>query len=72
MTTWFSATAVVPELTQRWSLGPGVVAWLTNLVRLNFVIGAPRLEPLNLVDASGLNRPMAAAALLALRFGSSR
>lgn len=40
MTTWFSATAVVPQLTQAWDLTPGQGAWLTIAVQLGFVVGA--------------------------------
>ena len=45
MTTWFSATAIVPELTQLWSLSSGQVAWLTNAVQLGFVTGCLAFEP---------------------------
>ena len=40
MTTWFSATAITPELVQLWRLSAGQVAWLTNAVQLGFVTGA--------------------------------
>ena len=30
LTTWFSATAIMPELQARWQLGGGASAWLTN------------------------------------------
>jgi MFS family permease len=40
MTTWFSATAVIPKLQSIWSLTPTLSAWLTIGVQLGFVIGA--------------------------------
>jgi MFS family permease len=40
MTTWFSATAVIPQLRGEWSLGQNGAAWLTIAVQLGFVAGA--------------------------------
>jgi MFS family permease len=40
MTTWFSATAVVPELRSEWNLSSNGAAWLTISVQLGFVAGA--------------------------------
>jgi MFS family permease len=40
MTTWFSATAVVPQLRDEWDLGRNGAAWLTIAVQLGFVAGA--------------------------------
>jgi MFS family permease len=40
MTTWFSATAVVPQLRDEWDLGGSGAAWLTIAVQLGFVAGA--------------------------------
>jgi MFS family permease len=40
MTTWFSATAVVPQLRDEWALGRSGAAWLTIAVQLGFVAGA--------------------------------
>ena len=40
MTTWFSATAVIPKLQLIWNLTPTLSAWLTIGVQLGFVIGA--------------------------------
>ena len=44
LTTWFSATAVLPELAAAWVLTPGQTAWLTNAVQAGFVPPAPRLH----------------------------
>ena len=40
MTTWFSATAVVPQLRDEWDLGNTAAAWLTIAVQVGFVAGA--------------------------------
>jgi MFS family permease len=40
MTTWFSATAVVPQLREEWGLGNTSSAWLTIAVQVGFVGGA--------------------------------
>lgn len=65
MTTWFSATAVMPELTQAWSLSPFALAWLTNGVQIGFVTGALLASLVNLPDIVSLNRLMAIAATIA-------
>ena len=40
MSTWFSATAVVPQLREEWNLSNDGAAWLTIAVQLGFVAGA--------------------------------
>jgi len=50
MTTWFSASAVVPQLRAEWDLSDGAAAWLTIAVQLGFVCGALVLSILNLSD----------------------
>ena len=66
MTTWFSATAVVPELTRALvARPPAAAAWLTNGVQLGFVVGALGSSLVNLADVVRLNRLMAASAALA-------
>jgi len=40
MTTWFSASAVVPQLRELWELGPTGASMLTIAVQLGFVAGA--------------------------------
>lgn len=72
MTLWFSTSAIIPELTTRWSLTPTAAAWLTNSVQLGFVIGALVSSLLNLLDLvrpnvlMGLSALVAAAANMAL------
>jgi len=40
MATWFSASAVVPQLRDEWDLSRSAAAWLTIAVQLGFVAGA--------------------------------
>ena len=50
MSTWFSASAVVPQLRVRWDLGDAGAAWLTIAVQLGFVAGALVSASLTLAD----------------------
>ena len=50
MTTWFSASAVLPQLRAEWALGDTAAAWLTIAVQLGFVAGAVVSSLLNLSD----------------------
>jgi sugar phosphate permease len=50
MTTWFSASAVVPQLRGEWSLSDSAAAWLTIAVQLGFVFGALFSSLVNLSD----------------------
>ncbi|MCQ8873717.1 MFS transporter [Mesorhizobium sp. LMG17149] len=65
LTTWFSATAILPELKQELAIGSGAEAWLTNGVQVGFVIGALAASLVNLPDLVRLSRLMAAAAFVA-------
>jgi MFS family permease len=50
MSTWFSASAVVPQLRAEWDLSDAAAAWLTIAVQLGFVCGALVSSLLNLSD----------------------
>jgi MFS family permease len=50
MTTWFSASAVVPQLTRAWGLTTSTAAWLTIAVQIGFVAGALVSSVVNLSD----------------------
>lgn len=50
MTTWFSASAVIPQLRTEWDLSDNAAAWLTIAVQLGFVCGALISSLLNLSD----------------------
>lgn len=65
MVTWFSATAVTPELIIAWELSGSEAAWLTNGVQLGFVAGALGASLINLPDIVRLKYLMASAALAA-------
>ncbi|MBI5965199.1 MAG: MFS transporter [Chloroflexi bacterium] len=65
MSVWFSASAVVPALTQAWSLDESGRAWLTMSVQVGFVVGAFVSALLNLSDLIPIRRLFTASALLA-------
>ena len=50
MTTWFSASAVVPQLRAEWALSDTSAAWLTIAVQLGFVAGALVSSVFNVAD----------------------
>jgi MFS family permease len=50
MTTWFSASAVIPQLRDAWGLTTDTSAWLTIAVQLGFVCGAVVSSLLSLSD----------------------
>jgi MFS family permease len=50
MTTWFSASAVLPQLRASWALSSTAAAWLTIAVQLGFVTGALVSSLTNLPD----------------------
>jgi MFS family permease len=65
MSSWFSATAITPELRDAWKLSGPLLVWLTNSVQIGFVIGALASSLVNLPDIIRLNRLMAASAAVA-------
>jgi MFS family permease len=50
MTTWFSATASLPQLVELWDLSGSAAAWLTIAVQIGFVTGAVTSAALTLSD----------------------
>ncbi len=65
MTTWFTATAITPELIPLWHLSAAQVSWLTNAVQLGFVTGALLSSFVSLPDLVPLRKLMGASALVA-------
>ena len=65
LTTWFSATAITPELKREWHLSSFAISWLTIGVQIGFVCGALAASLVNLPDIVRLNWLMAVSALLA-------
>lgn len=76
MAVWFSATAVLPQLTIAWNLSSGDAAWLTICVQLGFVAGciisttlnlSDRIEPRHLIAYCGLLAALSNLGLLLAR-----
>ena len=65
MSTWFSASAVIPQLRALWSLGASDAAWLTIAVQLGFVGGALLSALTNLPDRFNARRVVFASSLAA-------
>lgn len=65
MSVWFSATAVVPALTDEWHLSGSGQAWLTMSVQIGFVAGALGSAILNLADRVPARNLFSISALLA-------
>ncbi|MDP9465666.1 MAG: MFS transporter [Actinomycetota bacterium] len=63
MTTWFSASAVVPQLRVEWALAAGQAALLTISVQLGFVVGAVGSTLLALADVVPPRRLMLAGSV---------
>ncbi len=63
MSTWFSASAVLPQLRADWNLGDTAAAWLTIAVQLGFVAGALLSALLNLADVVSTRLVLVAGAL---------
>src|SRR3712207_198031 len=62
---WFSASAVVPALTDAWNLDDWGRAWLTMSVQGGFVVGAFGSALLNVADRVPARQLFALSALLA-------
>lgn len=71
MSLWFSASAVVPQLTREWRLGGAGVSWLTMSVQLGFVVGALLSAVLNLADRIPARRLVALSAILGAAFNAA-
>ncbi|MDP8992577.1 MAG: MFS transporter [Actinomycetota bacterium] len=63
MTTWFSASAVLPQLRREWDLSSNMGSLLTISVQLGFVAGALVSATLNLADVVTPRRLMLLGAL---------
>ncbi|MEX2466617.1 MAG: MFS transporter [Gemmatimonadota bacterium] len=65
LSAWLTATALAPELRERWDLTPAEVGWLTTIVQLGFVAGTATAALLNLADILSSRAYFATSALLA-------
>ena len=63
MATWFSASAVIPQLRTDWGLSRGAASWLTIAVQLGFVVGALASSVVNLADVLAPRRVIFAGSL---------
>ncbi len=61
---WFSASAVVPQMTLEWRLSGSQQSWMTMSVQIGFVVGALLSAVLNMADRVAAHRLLAACALL--------
>jgi len=64
MTLWFSASAIVPQLSAAWNLSSGQQSWLTMSVQIGFVVGALLSALLNVADRVPAQRLFAVSALI--------
>ncbi len=64
MTLWFSASAVIPQLTAEWRLTSAQQSWMTMSVQIGFVVGALISALLNLADRIDNRRLFAASAAM--------
>jgi MFS family permease len=71
MSVWFSASAVVPQLTAEWKLTGALQSWLTTSVQLGFVAGALVSALLTLSDRIPAQRLLAVSALAAAAFNAA-
>lgn len=68
MTVWFSASAVIPQLTVEWDLSSAQKAWVTISVQLGFVFGALLSAFLNLPDRMDSKNLFSISAMLGAVF----
>jgi MFS family permease len=71
MSLWFSASAIVPQLTREWELSAGQQAWMTMSVQIGFVVGAILLAILNVADRYSAPKLIAVSALLGAVFNAA-
>lgn len=65
MSTWFSASAVIPQLDVVWDLDGTTKAWLTIAVQIGFVVGALVSASLSLADVVPARTVIATSAIAA-------
>ena len=65
---WFSASAVLPQLTEEWGLSDSQKAWMTMSVQIGFVVGALLSALSNLSDRISVRKLFTLSALSAALF----
>ena len=68
---WFSASAVVPQLTEEWQLTGSQQSWLTMTVQAGFVVGAIASAAINLADRISPQVLVAASAFAGAAFNAA-
>ena len=71
MTLWFSASAVVPQLTAEWDLTHAQRSWMTMSVQVGFVVGALLSALLNLSDRFAARYLFAVSTLIGAFFNGA-
>ena len=71
MSSWFTATAVAPQLASMWGLGARETGWLATSVQIGFVAGTAGAAVLSLADLVPARLYFAACALLAAAANAS-
>ncbi len=71
MALWFSASAVIPQLTVAWSLTGAEKSWLTMSVQIGFVLGALLSAFLTLADRLSARSLFVGSALLGAAFNAA-
>ena len=65
LTAWYSATAIMPELTALMSLSVSQATWFTNSVHVGFVVSALMVSLVSLLDIYKSSTIMAISACVA-------
>jgi len=68
---WFSASAVVPQLSAEWGLSDSQKSWMTLSVQIGFVVGALFSAVMNLADRYSVRRFFTISTLLAAFFNTA-
>lgn len=71
MSLWFSASAVLPQITAEWNLTSAQQSWMTMSVQIGFVVGSLLSAVYNLADRVSPTRLIASSALLGAVFNAS-
>jgi MFS family permease len=71
MVLWFSASAVLPQLTAEWGLSGAQQSWMTMSVQIGFVVGALLSAGLNIADRISSRHLFALSAVSGAAFNAA-
>ena len=71
MAMWFSASAVIPQLSNEWPLSGSQKAWMTMSVQIGFVVGSLVSAALNIADRWRCHHLLVASALMGALFNAA-